>query len=186
MDDNRVSGFYGMPIVDISASVGAGTGYYSNFILRVLDSRGYRAHYKKDIRKLLVVRPPDVTKTWEEHFDQLQELVHAKFDQSLTHRNFDPFTDADRRGLGVWMHNDIIVDLPTTAYALKLSPRMRSLNLRTGRSDLGNQLKRQMSGKLMDSFEDAIRYQENFDDRVQWEALSFIDLEEVPNLLGLL
>src|SRR5712691_7122979 len=39
--DNRISDFYSLPVVDISAAVGAATAYYENLIQRALLENGF-------------------------------------------------------------------------------------------------------------------------------------------------
>jgi nucleoside 2-deoxyribosyltransferase len=56
--ENIISRFYeGLPVVDISAAVGLATGYYMNFVRRILKDGGFISHYPDKIKRLIVVRP---------------------------------------------------------------------------------------------------------------------------------
>lgn len=188
--NDRVSKFYGLPIVDISAAVGLATGYYDNFLYRLIKEGGFLAHHPDKIRQVIYVRPSSVRSTYERDVQLLTEsLRQANITLSLDQKL--PPVPSDEKG-GIWFNHveGIVLDIPRTIYPLQRSPRLLSL-LDRNRSfpSLGAERKfqqrmSQVEESLLDRVEAAIRYQRDHDgSRVRGRILHFTTIDEAPSLV---
>ncbi len=124
--NDRVSQFYGLPIVDISAAVGIATGYYYNFISRLITEGGFISSYPDLIKHFVYVRPTSVNSTYEADM--------ALFKASLLREGLELKTEklsaiaADDKG-PIWFDhvNGVVVEVPRNVYPLRRSPRLLSL-----------------------------------------------------------
>lgn len=188
--DNRVTQFYGLPIVDISAAVGLATGYYHNFVGRLLRDGSFVTAYPAKVRHLIVVRPPDVLHTYRQDHDLLiATLVRAGFTlqkEQLSAPAGDENGDA-------WIeHVDgVVIDLPRTIYPLKSSPRLLALRERMDKSDGSSvseqhqeQMLRQHGTNLVQRIERIIRYHVRRErEGYRGQLLEFANLDEMPTIL---
>lgn len=165
--NDRVSGYYGMPIVDISAAVGIATGYYYNFLSRLLEERGLLAFYPEMIRKVVYVRPLSVRNTYQADKSELEKQL-ANAGHKLETTKLEPPL---KSGLGpIWFDHvdDIVIDLPRMIYPLQRSPRLLTLNRRTDGAPPAKvrmlmQRISQVEEALLDRVEMALRYQMRHD-----------------------
>jgi nucleoside 2-deoxyribosyltransferase len=162
--DNRITQFYGLPIVDISAAVGLATGYYHNFVGRLLRDGSFVSAYPDKVKHLIVVRPQNVLFTYEQDLKALNDLL-AQEGLALQNEKLEE-PPGDRNGPAWINHVDgIVVDLPRTIYPLKNSPRLLALRERLDRSGTSPQLRqqrdlmlRQHGANLVRRIEQAIKY----------------------------
>lgn len=190
--DNRISQFYGgLPIIDISAAVGLATGYYYNFVGRLLTNGGIISHNKDKVKRLIIVRPHNIMNSYDEEKDRLQEILSRAGFTLQEERGLVVPPGDDKGGIWVYHVNGIIIDLPRTIYPLKISPRLLSLQERSGTrsmasgasDDYKNHL-RQLSERLLDRVQNAIMYHANKEgERFRHHLLHFATMEEVPGLL---
>jgi nucleoside 2-deoxyribosyltransferase len=190
--DNRITQFYGLPIVDISAAVGLATGYYQNFVFRLLDRKGILPFNKDKVSRLIIVRPQNIMHEFEEDKERLEEILKAHGYSLQEKINLSDPLDSKGRGLNVDCVGSIILDIPSTIYPLKKSPRMLSL---TERLDKTNGYKmaynpnrditlRQLSDRLLDRVKHAIIYHVRKDaGNILQDRLDFATMEEVPEML---
>ena len=122
--DNVVSGYYdGAAVIDISAAAGLAAGYYDNFVLRVLrDGNGYLALSGGRFTKRLTVLPADLEITAQQQMEELQKSLEL-LGHSLESTELKP-ADSDIRGLAVKHVGPFLIDVPSTIYALRRSPRL--------------------------------------------------------------
>lgn len=122
--DNAVSAFYdGAAILDISAAAGLAAGYYDNFVHRVLrEGNGYLARSGGRFTRLITVLPEHLDSTAAQQLETLARTV-GELGLSLETSELK-LADADIRGLAIRHVGPVIVDLPSTVYALRRSPRM--------------------------------------------------------------
>ena len=122
--DNAVSGYYdGAAVIDISAAAGLAAGYYDNFVHRVLrDGNGYLARSGGRFKKLLTVLPADLEITAQQQMEELQALVES-LGHSLESTELK-LAESDIRGLAVKHVGPLLIDVPSTVYALRRSPRL--------------------------------------------------------------
>ena len=189
--DSRITQFYeGLPIVDISASVGIATGYYFNFIERLLSERGFISDYPEDVKQVVVVRPSNLFDTFEsEHLKLKDHLQRGGF--VLSSNKLDARHPSQRGPIGFDQVQGIVVDLPRAIYPLKISPRLRALQRRydhPNRPGTDNQARdarlSQTSERLLDRIERAIRFQIRYDrEGFRAQALHFSTMEALPALL---
>jgi len=192
--NDRVTQFYGLPIVDISAAVGLAIGYYYNFLSRLITEGGFIAHRPDLIRQVVYVRPSSVDSTYEADMAVLKARIAAAGLAPATEKL--PAIPADDKGPLWFDHVDgIVVDIPRTVYPLRRSPRLLSLQGRNQRfaSPAAERSFEQRYGllqaNLLDRVEEAIRYQMRHDGpRVRQRMVHFTDLdnaaEQVARLRG--
>jgi len=128
--ENIISDFYeGLPVVNISAAVGLATGYYMNFVRRILKDGGFIFYYPEKIKRLIVVKPISVFNTYEEEVSTMKEkLKDADFE--LVMEKLAPIP-SDRNGAIWFEHIDgTVIDIPRMIYPIKRSPRILSLRKR--------------------------------------------------------
>lgn len=188
--NDRVSLFYGMPVVDISAAVGLATGYYFNFLSRLIDERGLLAFYPDAVRHVVYVRPSSLRTTYQADKQRLRDgLSAAGLDLETTKDLDEPPTD--QKG-PVWFDHvgAVVVDLPRTIYPLVRSPRLlsfldrnRQISTETARRQF-DQRRTQLEGRLLDNVKSAIEYQVLRDvPNVRAEMLHFTTIGEAPALV---
>jgi nucleoside 2-deoxyribosyltransferase len=190
--NDRVTQFYGLPIVDISAAVGLATGYYQNFLSRLITEGGFIAAHPDLIRHVVVVRPSGVDSTYPADMQMLKAALAEAGYTLATEKLTPPAGDT----LGqLWFDHvqGIVLDLPRTIYPLQRSPRLLSLRdrSRTSRGRGGDraftQRFRQLGEQLLDRVEAAIRYQLHHDaQRVRSGILHFARIGETPSLVDTL
>ncbi len=190
--DNRITQFYGLPIVDISAAVGLATGYYQNFVFRLLDRKGIIPHNKDKVNRLIVVRPKNIMHEFEEDKEYLENILKENGYTLQNRINLtDPY-DTKGRGLNVDCVGTIILDLPSTLYPLKKSPRILSLTERLDKqggftmpSNPNRDIAlKQLSERLLDRVQNAIQYHLRKDAGIIHQGwLDFATVEQVPGLL---
>ena len=188
---NVISRFYnGLPIIDISATVGLATGYYMNFVRRILKDDGFISHFPKKIKSLIIVRPFDVFNTYQQDRENMENI--------LKRNNFELILEklapiqTDKNG-GIWFDqvNGIVIDLPRTIYPLKKSPRLLSLkerlnqNMRTFSKEIRDRILRQAADKLLDKVEDIIRFHiEKDEDLIRATLLHFSTIDNLPTKIS--
>ena len=122
--DNVVAEFYsGAAIIDISAAAGLAAGYYDNFVSRVLrDGDGYLARSKGALTNLVTVIPNNLNNTVQQQLEDISnQLSDAGFKLECTELTN---TEADIRGLAIRHVKNVIIDVPSTIFALRRSPRL--------------------------------------------------------------
>ena len=187
---NDISRFYnGLPVIDISATVGLATGYYMNFARRILKDDGFISFHPDKIKALIIVRPFDIFNTYLQDRQNLENLLSRnKLDFKL--EKLAPVA-TDKNG-GIWFdHVDgIVVDLPRTIYPLKKSPRLLSLkerltqNNRTMQKSVRDAILSQAADKLLDKVEDIVRYHtERDEEKIRSRLLYFSTIDGVPQMI---
>ncbi len=188
---NDISRFYnGLPVIDISATVGLATGYYMNFVRRILKDDGFISFHPKKIKALIIVRPFNIFNTYLQDRQNLENLLERNtLDFKL--EKLAPVA-TDKNG-GIWFdHVDgIVVDLPRTIYPLKKSPRLLSLKERLNQSrnargrEIRDAILKQAADKLLDKVEDIVRYHtERDEERIRANLLYFAAIDEVPDTIA--
>jgi nucleoside 2-deoxyribosyltransferase len=187
--NDRVTQFYGLPIVDISAAVGLATGYYQNFVARLITEGGFIAAYPELIRQVVIVRPSGVDSTYPADKEALESALDGAGHTLATEKLAPPAGDT----LGpLWFDHvqGVVLDLPRTIYPLQRSPRLLSLRQRnqTFPSPAAQrtfaQRYRQVGEQLLDRVEAAIRYQILYDaQRVRSKILHFSIIADAPRLV---
>lgn len=187
---NIISRFYhGFSIIDISAAVGLATGYYMNFVRRLLKDGGFISFHPDKIKHVIVIRPSDIFNTYLQDHTTLENIL-KKQNLQLHLEKLEP-VPTDKDG-GIWFeHTDgIVIDIPRTIYPLRRSPRLLSLRERLdhGKIRIGKLSKesiiRQAADKLLDKVEDIISYLALKDEEIiRTNLLHFTTLEEAPALI---
>lgn len=189
--DNRITQFYDrLPIVDISAAVGLATGYYYNFVGRLLRDGSFISAYPDKVKHLLIVRPRNVLDTYEQDFEYMKQVLSSSGFVLEESKLEQP--QGDRKG-PAWINhvNGIVVDLPRMIYPLKISPRLLSLQDRYDRPGMSaaaeqqrNILLRQVSEQLLDRVQRVILYHVNKErEGYRKSLLHFAKIEELPDLI---
>ena len=122
--DNVVSSYYdNAALIDISAAAGLAAGYYDNFVHRVLrDGNGVLARSEGRFTKLLTVLPEDLEITAQQQMEKLQKEVE-KLGYLLESTELK-LAESDIRGMAVKHVGPLLIDVPSTVYALRRSPRL--------------------------------------------------------------
>lgn len=188
---NSITQFYdGLSLVDISAAVGLATGYYYNFVGRVLREGHFVTAYPDKIKHLVIVRPTNVLETYEQDKQRLIDtLSKAGYPLELNDKLDPPFNDG--RGL-LWFdhYKDILIDLPRTIYPLKISPRLLAMQERLDKPTANtpnhqrDKLLWKTSEQLLDRIEKAIKYHVR-KERESYRAshLHYTTISKLPALL---
>lgn len=187
--NDRVSQFYGLPIVDISAAVGIATGYYYNFISRLITEGGFISHHPELIKHVVYVRPTSVNSTYEADM--------ALFKASLLREGLELKTEklsaipSDDKG-PIWFDhvNGVVVEVPRNVYPLRRSPRLLSLQQRNRQfaspaaEHTFQQRLHQVGQSLLARVEEAIKYQIIHDGpRVRSHVMHFTTMDEAAALV---
>lgn len=187
---NPITDFYGLPVVDISAALGVASGYYENFVRRGLLENGFIGRNGEEFRHLIVCRPSDIVdRNFEQDFLALKKLVQRKFRVELKRKVFPMIENFDKRDFSGHFVNDVMIDIPTAAYTLKRSPRLRALERRTLRegklkpTPASTRLMRQASEKLLDQFESCVEFYAAAEIGLRKSALTFSSLDGLPDML---
>jgi hypothetical protein len=189
--DNRVTQFFDdLPIIDISAAVGLATGYYYNFVGRLLKEGSFVTTYPDKVKSLVIVRPHDIFENYESEKARMTGILGEAGIKLTTEKLDEP--PSDRKGPAWIDHvNGIVVDLPRMIYPLKVSPRLLAMQERFDKPGLKmvdererNMVMRQTSERLLDRIKFAIQYharkqRENY----RYNALHFSTMEQLPTLL---
>ena len=184
--ENIITRFYeGLPVVDISAAVGLATGYYMNFVRRILKDGGFISHYPDKIKRLIVVRPISVFNTYEEDVSAMKDKLIAAGYELILEKLAPILSDKDG---GIWFEhiNGTVIDIPRTIYPLKRSPRLLSLRKRMDQayhqqdSQLRVSLLNEAAEKLVDKIESIIKYHiRNDSERVRESLLEFLSVDQL-------
>ncbi|WP_339717906.1 STING domain-containing protein [Cyclobacterium amurskyense] len=162
--ENIISRFCeGLPVVDISAAVGLATGYYMNFVRRILKDGGFISHYPDKIKRLIVVKPISVFNTYEEDVSAMKEKLKEAGFELVTEKLAPILSDKDG---AIWFEhfNGTVIDIPRTIYPLKRSPRLLSLRKRKDQhpqqndSHLRLSILNEAAEKLVNKIESIIKY----------------------------
>ena len=188
--NDRVSQFYGLPIVDISAAVGLATGYYYNFLSRLITEGGFLAHHPDKIKHVLYVRPSSVNSTYEADVTALKAALLGGGHELKTEKL--AAIARDEKGPLWFDHvNGIVLDVPRTIYPLRRSPRLLSLHERNptfpspGAEKSFHQRLHQVEENMLTRVEGAIRFQIRHDGpRVRGNILHFTTIQNAPALVS--
>jgi nucleoside 2-deoxyribosyltransferase len=188
--NDRISQFYGLPIVDISAAVGLATGYYYNFLSRLITEGGFLSHHPDKIKHVLYVRPSSVNGTYEADMTALKAALQAEGHQLKTGEKLDALRSDDKGPLWFDHVNGIVLDIPRTIYPLRRSPRLLSMHQRNqnlpsvGAERSFFQRMHQIEEDLLARVEAAIRFQIRHDGpRVRSQILHFTTITDAPALV---
>ena len=187
--NDRVSQFYKLPIVDISAAVGLATGYYYNFLSRLLVEGGFISHYPELIKHVVYVRPSSIKSTYEADLTALKQELRRKGYELKTEKL--PPLSSDEKGPLWFDHvNGIVLDIPRTIYPLRRSPRLLSFHERNqsfpSQGAERNFLHRlsQIEEHLLNRVQEAIKFQIRYDGpRVRSNILHFNTIENSPAMV---
>lgn len=196
--DNRITQFYGgLPVVDISAAVGLATGYYENFLSRLIKNEGVLYRNYDIAKRVIVIRPLYVKSNIEFDKKEMKRILNLhgyKVEEvTLTYPEEKP-KDPDKsfRNINVDMVGDTVIDIPSAFYTLKSSPRMLSLTERLDRQVGFNApanpkrelVLRQLSERLLDRVQNVLRYHIRKNaGNVHQELVYFSTIEQLPELL---
>jgi hypothetical protein len=133
--DNAISGYYdGAAIIDISAAAGLAAGYYDNFVHRVLrEGNGYLARSGGQYKRLITVLPADLDSTAAQQIEDVAALAQS-LGLQLESTELK-LAESDIRGLAIKHIGPVLIDVPSTVYALRRSPRLLK-HLQESRDDL--------------------------------------------------
>lgn len=189
--DNVVSSYYdNAALIDISAAAGLAAGYYDNFVHRVLrEGNGVLARSEGRFTKLLTVLPADLEITAQQQMEKLQELV--KSSGYLLESTELKLAESDIRGMAVKHVGPLLIDVPSTVYALRRSPRLRKHRKsprdeynENGGNDTMNAAKRKAYQRLLRQFRQVLLYHLDDDSQNRGNSFECITLEELPKRLA--
>ena len=187
---NPITDFYRLPVVDISAAIGVASGYFDNLVRRALLENGFIGRADGKFRHLIVCRPPDIVEhTFEQDLADLKATIKRKLGADMEKQDLPMIAGFDKRGLSGHFVEDIMIDIPTAAYTLKRSPRLRALERRTlreGKSRATAESQRlmlQASEKLLDQFESCLKFYVDSETGFRKSALTICSFRELPGKL---
>lgn len=187
--NSRVTQFYhGLPILDISAATGLATGYYYNFVSRLITEGGFIGLYPDRIRQVVVVRPSSVGSSYPADLQRLHNTLAGAGINLTCERDLQP-PPGDSLGPLWFSHVDgIVVDLPRTIYPLKIAPRLLSFKqrhaLHQDRSGFQQRLQ-QFGEQLLDRVQVALTYHMSIDEqRIRPGIVHFTAIDQVADLVN--
>lgn len=216
--DNDVSRYYRLPIVDISGPSGLAAGYYMNAIRRFVRPNGFfddpcRIPGPQErllkVDHFIAVRPPDLaTSTYLDDTRTLNDAllrlnlglrfstIQKRPDEPLDIRDYGGQFLVRDQGKGDFVEPGIIVEIPTTLYALQFVPRIRKIEeVQAERRDnvraVVDQKRRRLTN-MLERFEVNLRYQIEHDhNAAKGGRVQIIDLPQleatfraIPGVLG--
>ena len=189
--DNVVSSYYdNAALIDISAAAGLAAGYYDNFVHRVLrEGNGVLARLEGRFTKLLTVLPADLEITAQQQMEKLQELV--KSSGYVLESTELKLAESDIRGIAVKHVGPLLIDVPSTVYALRRSPRLRKhrklprdeYDEKVG-NDAMNAAKRKAYQRLLRQFRQVLLYHFYDDTQNRGNSFECITLDQLPDRLA--
>ncbi len=190
--DNHITQFYqGLPVLDISAAVGLATGYFDNFVSRILRRGGFITTYPKQLKALIVIRPENIFNQYDEDKESLRNTLEQAELTLKEGAKFDKPVIDDRGPAWVDVVNKVIIDLPRTVYSLKNSPRLLAMQDRmrrdmAGQSNAEDEFRLQQTSKyLLDRIEQVLRYHVGrHPDEYRISGLHFSSIRDLPSLIS--
>ena len=189
--DNVVSSYYdNAALIDISAAAGLAAGYYDNFVHRVLrEGNGVLARLEGRFTKLLTVLPADLEITAQQQMEDLQKLV--KSSGYVLESTELKLAESDIRGMAVKHVGPLLIDVPSTVYALRRSPRLRKhrklprdeYDEKVG-NDAMNAAKRKAYQRLLRQFRQVLLYHFYDDTQNRGNSFECITLDQLPDRLA--
>ena len=210
---NIVTQYYGLPVVDIAGPSGLAAGYYINNIWRVARRGGYlgteltitwqqgdvpRTDKEFFIGHMFAVRPPgNLLKTADEDLAELdKELKRLKLRrQKISIPVREAHKAADMRAYGCdllvnaetgeFLKPGVMIEIPTTLYALQYSPRVRRLDAQPRGAQVTSGRRTRLLQLMLDSFGRNLDYQIHVDpnavvaSRIHYVAVSSLQRELV-------
>ena len=155
---NPMSEYYGLPLVEASASTGLATGYFHNFMRHILKANGGVFDFIEDeVSKMVVIRPRDL-----EEAEGLSQVVQRKlksFDidvELIGERDGKVYQDREQaRGkMLVFRAGGYLFDTPAPLAAQNKSPRMKRIRLMAERAktDAANAAVQKFEQRMIDDF----------------------------------
>lgn len=155
---NPITEYYGLPLVEASASTGLATGYFHNFLRHILKSNGsVFDHLGNDVSQMIIIRPEDL-----EEAEGLYQEVERKLKifginvELIGERDGKVYRDREQaRGkMLVFRAGSFLFDAPSPLAAQTKSPRMKRLRLMAerARSAEANAIVEKFEQKIIDDF----------------------------------
>jgi len=145
-------------VVDISATTGLATGYYHNFLYRMLAAPNYLNHYAERFDRIVTLVPNSLQSDFETDLGEFKQWVSAAYEghENMLAKNVTldcpPGLSDIRNNISIRHIGRVCFDIPSTAYALCHSQRYMSL---AENSDAEEELAR-MEKRLLDQFSVAV------------------------------
>ena len=167
------------------------TGYYYNFLSRLITEGGFLGLYPKLIRKVVVVRPETIESSYQEDVAKLKQVLANRGLVLKQGEKLDP-PPGDTLGILWFDHVDgIVVDIPRTIYPLRRAPRLlayhdRHKRLKAGEAErVFQQRLLRFSEALLDRFREGIDYQIRIDGpRVRKSMVIHTDMRNVAETVA--
>ena len=144
--------------------MGLAAGYYHNFVYRMLVAPNYLHLHRKEFSRVTILMPNSLRSKANAEIGRLRELAQD-YAQAHPDRPFgEPVLvakdeDGDIRKLGVMALGREVLDVPTTAYALRQSPRyMRRLNSIAGSDAVREVEIERLEGRMLQQFRQSLEF----------------------------
>lgn len=160
-ETNPVSKHYGdAAVIDISAAMGLAAGYYQNFIYRVLVEPNYLRVHRSDYDRLVILMPNDLKGSAFSDLENLRRFAQKHSTLPLGKATLTVTDDkGDIRALPVHTLGRHIFDVPSTAYALRQSPRyVRRMNSMAGLAESQKTELHRTEQRLLQKFRQSVEY----------------------------
>lgn len=130
-EDNPITQFYGMPLLDVSATTGLATGYFFNFIRHQLTSNGSIFSRAPHLKRLVILVPQTL--------EEVEGMLNAVKDRALSvgqevvrlrSKDGQVAVKADEQVRGEVIMDSLgpyVIDVPAPLKAQKASPRYAKL-----------------------------------------------------------
>lgn len=193
---NPMTTYYGLPMVDISASTGLATGYFHNFLRHVLKSNGSVFDFvDSSVEKLIVIRPQSLAEA-----EGLKQATERRLRSQgieveyIGEKDGKVYEDREQaRGqILIYRAGRFLFDAPTPLAAQEKSPRMKRIRKQlipaSGRGTASEEAKRtveKFEERMIDDFMSVLRrlpedYPGSRADRLEFASLDqFIEMARV-------
>ena len=173
--------------------MGLATGYYYNFLRRLLLDDGLITRYPEKIRQVIVVRPSSLASTFNQDMAVLEKSLsdaNIEWEEVFIGERTKDLGDK-MRGLAINHSDGVVFDLPSTLFPLQHSPRLQAQRDRIDSLDhkplarsLNQQRNLQASEAVLRQVEKALRHHLRRDgNQVRSQLLHFASIEETPALI---
>ncbi len=184
---NPMTGYYGLPLVDISASTGLATGYFHNFIQHIIKQNGGPFSVLGDeIEKLVILRPKQLSDAVSLKPDAEIRLLKEGFATSRVTRNGEEvFRDAEqtRKEMLIYRCGRFLFDAPSPLAGQQASPRYKrilkmALDAKGPFQDEAESLVDRFEQQMIEQFFATIRYMARTYPNVNPKRMEFLTLDE--------
>lgn len=184
---NPMTGYYGLPLVDVSASTGLATGYFHNFVQHVIKQNGGVFSALGDaVEALVILRPTKLSDAVSlKQMTEKRLLKEGIATSRVTRDGTEVFRDEEqtRKEMLIYRAGRFLFDGPSPLAAQEGSPRYKrilrmEMDTRGPFQDEARALAQRFEAQMIAQFFATIRYLSRTYPNVNPNRLEFLTLDE--------